>query len=150
MLLVVGKRPLINSGNYQGPLTSWDLRLLVRLLVLSTCYTRKELKTRFYREFEKILNKRDSKKLQHVKTKFWIQEQYMIVTQLSLDVVLVFFTVDFEHISHFFSSVSIVDFEQVDDSWEEALWNMLWYETDFYMNVESDKRKIDESFKQPM
>ena len=74
----------------------------------------------------------------------------MIVTQLSLDVVLVFFTVDFEHISHFFSSVSIVDFEQVDDSWEEALWNMLWYETDFYMDVESDKRKIDESFKQPM
>ena len=50
----------------------------------------------------------------------------------------------------FFSSVSIVDFEQVDDSWEEALWNMLWYETDFYMDVESDKRKIDESFKQPM
>ena len=45
----------------------------------------------------------------------------MIVTQLSLDVVLVFFTVDFEHISHFFSSVSIVDFEQVHDSWEEAL-----------------------------
>ena len=88
--------------------------------------------------------------MQHVKTKFWIQEQYMIVTQLSLDVVLVFFTVDFEHISHFFSSVSIVDFEQVDDSWEEALWNMLWYETDFYMDVESDKRKIDESFKQPM
>ena len=74
----------------------------------------------------------------------------MIVTQLSLDVVLVFFTVDFEHISHFFSSVSIVDFEQVDDSWEEALWNMLWYETDFYMDVESDKRKNDESFKQPM
>ena len=74
----------------------------------------------------------------------------MIVTQLSLDVVLVFFTVDFEHISHLFSSVSIVDFEQVDDSWEEALWNMLWYETDFYMDVESDKRKIDESFKQPM
>ena len=74
----------------------------------------------------------------------------MIVTQLSLDVVLVFFTVDFEHISHFFSSVSIVDFEQVDDSWEEALWSMLWYETDFYMDVESDKRKNDESFKQPM
>ena len=74
----------------------------------------------------------------------------MIVTQLSLDVVLVFFTVDFEHISHLFSSVSIVDFEQVDDSWEEALWSMLWYETDFYMDVESDKRKNDESFKQPM
>ena len=74
----------------------------------------------------------------------------MILTQLSLDVVLVFFTVDFEHISHFFSSVSIVDFEQVDDSWEEALWSMLWYETDFYMDVESDKRKNDESFKQPM
>ena len=74
----------------------------------------------------------------------------MIVTQLSLDVVLVFFTVDFEHISHFFSSVSIVDFEQVDDSWEEALWSMLWYETDFYVDVESDKRKNDESFKQPM
>ena len=88
--------------------------------------------------------------MQHVKTKFWIQEQYMIETQLSLDVVLVFFTADFEHISHFFSSVSIVDFEQVDNSWEEALWNMLWYETDFYMDVESDKRKNDESFKQPM
>ena len=41
----------------------------------------------------------------------------MIVTQLSLDVVLVFFTVDFEHISHFFSSVSIVDFEQVHVCW---------------------------------
>ena len=45
----------------------------------------------------------------------------MIETQLSLDVVLVFFTADFEHISHFFSSVSIVDFEQVDNSWEEGL-----------------------------
>ena len=70
----------------------------------------------------------------------------MIVIQLSFDVILVFLllTLNIFHIFFF------VDFEQVDDSWEEALWNMLWYETDFYMDVESDKRKIDESFKQPM
>ena len=58
----------------------------------------------------------------------------MIVIQLSFDVILVFLllTLNIFHIFFF------VDFEQVDDSWEEALWNMLWYETDFYMDVASD------------
>ena len=41
-----------------------------------------------------------------------------------------------------------VDFEQVNDSWEEALWNMLRNETGIYMHVATDKGKNDRSLKQ--